>query len=109
MVNCPTNFCWRGEKNLRAKILEFFYQFHNTSQFCGLSTFFENNPNYYPDYSIILRLFATDTITDPSKMINCALGVSMIFRTSMFNASLTKVSSGFVKFCVLNIGLHRLA
>jgi len=39
-----------------------------------LSTFFENNPNYHPDSSIILCPLATDTITDPSKMINCACG-----------------------------------
>jgi len=36
------------------------------------------------------------------------VGFSMIFRTSIFKASLTNVSSGVVKFCVLNFGLHRL-
>lgn len=75
IVNCPTKCCWRGEKKLRAKILEFFNQFHNSFKFCGLSTFSENNPNYHPGSSGILRPFAIDTITDPSKMINYACGV----------------------------------
>jgi len=75
IVNCPIKRCWCGENKLRATTLEFFYLFHNISQFCGLSNFSENNPKYYQGSSGILRPFAIDKITDPSKMINYACGV----------------------------------
>jgi hypothetical protein len=68
---------------MRAKILEFFHNFRNTSQFCGLSTFSENNPNYQAGSLGILRSFAIDTIIDPSKMINYACWVSVIIRHSI--------------------------
>jgi hypothetical protein len=69
IISCLTKYCWHGEKKLRPVILEFFYQFHNSFQFCGLYIFLKIT-KYHPGSSGLLHSIEIYTITDPSKIIN---------------------------------------